>query len=152
MADLYVASAVDVVSGTARKTILQLTSPSTTRPRIRAIDLSLDGVTPSNTPILVELAIQTSAGTGGSSVTPVAKDYGAPASLCTAQKGPAGTWTGEPTTTTVIKSFRITPAGATLLFPIPLGDEIVLGVSSRLGLLVTAGATVNCCADFEFLD
>lgn len=149
MADSYRSIAADVASGTAAKTILQIVTPSTVRALLEALELSFDGVLASATPVLVELLMQTDAGTGGTAVTPVAVDRAGPASLVTAQKGPAGTWTAEPAAGTVLWSHRVTPAGSTLLFPFPLGFGFKLNISQRLGVRVTAAATVNVCATLQ---
>lgn len=148
---LYKAGVDANVTGTALKTILQIATPSTVRARIIEIGCTFDGVTASAVPVLVTLRRQTSAGTGGASIAtnfgPNPHNPDGPTANVTAQQGPAGTWTGEPTTGKVLRTWRIPPTSG-LVFQFPLGQEIEMAVSQYLGIVVTSAATVNCSAYF----
>jgi hypothetical protein len=140
--DSYTASATGIALAAATaKTCLQLVTPSTARAFIDSIEISTDGVTSDAVPILVELVLQTSAGTM-SALTPVKLDASAPASVVTAQYNA----TVEPTTTSVIWRQRISPAGATWYRPFYDAAGATrprMPVSTRLGLRITAPAIVN---------
>jgi hypothetical protein len=140
--DSYTASVADVaLAAGVAKTCLQLATPSTARAFIDSIEISTDGITADAVPMLVELVVQSTAGTT-TSLTPVALDSSAPASLVTARH----TATVEPTTTDVVWQQLISPAGATWYRPFYDAPGVLrprLPVSSRLGLRVTAAAIVN---------
>jgi hypothetical protein len=86
--------------------------------------------------------VQSSAGTGGTTVTPVPQDQTAGTPTVTALKGPAGTWTAEPTAGNILRSWRIPPTSGQVV-QLPLGRQLVSAVGGRIGVTVTAGATVN---------
>lgn len=145
--DKYSATAdgVALVAATA-KTVLNLATPASIRARITGIQVSFDGVTAGNVPALVELLRQTNAGTT-TSVTPVAFDPAAPSSLCTAGKNASV----EPTGTTVIRSWRVSPNGGVLIVPLLGADMVTMPVSGFLGIRCTAAQVVNVNAEISFL-
>jgi hypothetical protein len=134
--------AEDVATGTALKTVLQIAAASQERLVPKSIDITFDSTSASASPVLVRLCAQTTAGTGGTSVTPAKWDQSSGTPTVTALKGPAGTWTAEPTVGDVVASWRIPPTSGMVL-QLPLNDEVVSAVSGRLALTVTAAATVN---------
>lgn len=134
--------AEDVATGTAMKTILQVAAAAQERLVPKSIDISFDSVSASAVPVLVRLTVQTTAGTGGTSVTPAKWDQGAGTPTVSALKGPAGTWTAEPTAGDVLASWRIPPTSG-MVIQLPLNDEAVTAVAGRLAVTVTAAATVN---------
>lgn len=136
------AVAEDVVTGTALKTMLQVTAAAQERLVLDYISITFDSVSPTAVPVLVRLYTQTSAGTGGTTVTPTKQDQGSGTPTVTALKGPAGTWTAEPTAGDILDSWRIPPTSGQVVF-LPVRREIVSAVAGRLGITVTAGATVN---------
>lgn len=139
----WAAVAEDVVTGTALKTMLQVKAATDERLVLDSIDITFDGVTATAVPVLVRLYSQTSAGSGGTTVTPVKQDQGSGTPTVTALKGPAGTWTGEPTAGDVIRSWRIPPTSGQVV-QLPLGREVISAAAGRLAVTVTAAATVNC--------
>lgn len=138
----WIAVAEDVVTGTALKTMLQVTAAANERLVVDSIDITFDSVSASAVPVLVRVYTQTSAGSGGTTVTPVQQDATSGSPTVTALKGPAGTWTGEPTAGVVLRSWRIPPTSGQVV-QLPLGRQIVSAVAGRIGVTVTAGATVN---------
>lgn len=146
--DCYEASAQDVaLSGGTAKTVLQLTTPSTIRARLSMIEISFDGVTAGNTPVLVQLLYQTTAGTG-TSLTPTPVDSAAPASLVTAAKD----FSAEPSAGTVLRPWRITPYGGLWDYPWPENERPYIAISSRLALKLTAASSqpVNVSATMRY--
>jgi len=148
-------SAVALSAATA-KTCLMIISPSTIGGELIEASVTFDGVTASNTPVLVELVKSTNAtnstpGTNNTSVTPVqTRGVGNTtgnglASLFTAFAAS----TSEPTVLTVAKRWLIPPTSG-LLQQLPLGRETEIIPSMGLGLRVTAPQTVNVRAYFEF--
>lgn len=145
--DKYTASADGVaLSAGVAKTVVNIATPSTIRARVTGVQVSFDGVTAGNVPALVELMRQTSAGTV-TAVTPVPSDSAAPASLATAGKNASA----EPTGTTVIKSFKLSPNGGTAFVPLQGTDMITVPVSGFFGIRVTAANVVNVNAEINFL-
>lgn len=148
MADSYVASidGVALAAATA-KTVLQIATPATVRALVEDIQVSLDGVTAANTPGLVELLRQTTAGTM-TALTPAPVDSAAPASLVTASH----TATAEPTAGTVLRRWRITPNGGLFELPTPWGtSQLRVPVSGFLGIRCTFAQVVNVNASIQFL-
>ena len=139
------ADGVALVAATA-KTVLNIASPATIRMRVTGIQISFDGVTAGNAPVLVELLRQTSAGTV-TAVTPAATDPAAPAALGTAGKNASA----EPTGPTVIKTFRLSPNGGTAFVPLVGADMITVPVSGFFGIRCTAANNVNCNAEIAYL-
>lgn len=135
--------AEDVVTGTALKTMLQVTAAAQERLVPKSIDISFDSTSATAAPVLVRLYTQSTAGSGGTTVTPVKWDQVGGTPTVTALKGPAGTWTTEPTAGDVLASWRIPPTSG-VIQQLPLGDEPVSPVGGRLAITVTAAATVNC--------
>jgi hypothetical protein len=147
MADKYVAhgDAIALAAATA-KTVLAIGTPGTIRARLCEITVGLDGVTAANPAVFVELLRQTTAGTN-TSMTPIPVDSAAPSSLVTAGKNHSA----EPTAGVVIKTWRLTPVGGLLVIPFYGDEQVVVPVSSWLGLRLTASAIVNANASMTFL-
>jgi hypothetical protein len=146
---IYVATADGIATGTALKTILQIASAASDKLVVTQISVTFDGVTASAVPVEVRLQRQTSAGTGGAAL---ATNYGIngydPAdgtASATALKGPAGTWTAEPTASSILDVYRVPPTSG-IVVQYPLGQEPFVAVSSRIAIVVTSAATVNCTA------
>ena len=127
-----------VSTGTAIKTLLQLTAPSTRQLWITEWGITYDG---SPNAIKTEL-INTTTVAGGSStaVTPTVLTPGAPASLATAGFSPS-------TEGSVVATCRVFDycllSTNTFIRQWPLGNEPVLDVSQVLRIRVTAGTAVN---------
>lgn len=125
--------AATLVAATA-ETLLQLVTPSTRRAKIVGFTLSLKSVTASDVPVDIEFLLQTTAGTA-SAATPEADDRADPAALCTAQK----TFTVEPTASTILRRFSLTPVGGLIVCDLEaMGKVIKMLVSTRVGMRVTA--------------
>lgn len=145
----HTAIAEGVASGTALKTILQIATDANRQIAVYGLRISYAGTSSTATPVRTLLQRQTSAGTGGASLTslygPSRLDPGSPASTVTCLKGPAGTWTGEPTAGEVTFAQEVHPQTGMGEY-IPLGDEIIVSASGRLAVVVIAAATVPVTA------
>ena len=134
---MYVAAGSATLVASTTRTILQLLAG--TQPlRIKELGASFDGVDASLTPIRVDLVRQTAAGTA--SVTggvPIEQAEIGPTSLTTYRAGFSST---EPTTTDVIRSWYVTPAGGLFVMQFPLGDEPVVGTAGRIAIRCTTGS------------
>lgn len=143
-------SSGEVPTGTAAKTILQLTAAANHAVMVKGWGVSFQGVTNNADPILCQLIRQTSAGTGGSSVTLQKINPDDSETLeASGQKGPSGIWTAEPSdASAVLDEVLVHPqAGREVYFP--LTDPIKVPGSGRLGIKVTAGASVDCVATMK---
>ncbi|GHE47245.1 hypothetical protein GCM10017673_56350 [Streptosporangium violaceochromogenes] len=145
----YTAIAEGVASGTALKTILQVAVDANRQIAFYGLRISCKGTASADAPVRALVTRQTSAGTGGASLTslygPNKLDPGAPTSTVTCLKGPAGTWTAEPTAGEVVWAQEIHPQTGWGEY-IPLGDEIVVAASGRLAVVVVAAVSVAVTA------
>lgn len=149
----FTAIAEGIASGTALKTILQIANDSARQTAVYGLRISFAGISSTAAPVRTLLQRQSTAGTGGASLTtnygPNRIDPGSPTSTVTALKGPAGTWTAEPTAGEVVWAQEIHPQTGLGEY-IPLGDEIVIPASGRLAVVVIAAATVNVTAQLHW--
>ena len=149
-------SAVALSAATA-KTCLMVIAPSTISGQLVELSVTFDGVTASNTPVLVELvkssnATNSTPGTNNTSVTPVqsrgdGNTNGAGlAPLFTAFAAS----TSEPTVLTVLKRWLVPPTSG-FVYQAPLGREAAIVPSSGMGVRLTAPQTVNARVGLEFV-
>jgi len=137
------AAPVRVATGTAIKTLLQVTAGSANRMTIISWSISFDGVTASAVPVPVEL-IETTTVAGGSptAVTPMKWDPSSDASAATAGFSPSseGSVSG---TTRLLDYVDLTPNGGVYVHDFPLGREPIVLASQVLRIRTTSAATVN---------
>lgn len=126
---------------TTAKTILQLVAPTNQRVRLKSLSLTFDGTSTTAEPVAIRVLRQTSA-IGGSptTVTGVRTCAGSETVQTTAAQSAGGT---EPTASDVLFRFNIHPQGG-IVYPVPLDLGIEIPGGTRLGVEVTAPATVNC--------
>lgn len=135
-------NAADVaLVGATAKTVIQIVTGATRKFWLKEMAIGFKSVTATDIPVLVQLVRQSTAGTMSAN-TPAPDVEGHPAAISTAQENA----TVEPTSGVVVKEWYITPIGGQLVYQLPLGDEIEMAVSSRLGLLVTAPQAESCRA------
>lgn len=121
------------LSAATAKTLVQVSTPASRRAALKEVAVGFNSTTTSHAPVLVQLRLQTTAGTG-TARTPIAEDAADPAALCSS----AVNFTVEPTGGSILREWRITPIGGQLIYQFPLGDEIRLDPSQRIGLVATA--------------
>jgi hypothetical protein len=119
-------------SAATAKTLLQYVTPATRRAMVKEVAIGFSSTTTSDQPALVELLRQTTAGTATAS-TPLLLDPADPAALGSGQINA----TAEPTAGDVLASWIVPVVGGELVYQLPLGDDIVMAVSTRIGLRVT---------------
>lgn len=128
-----------VSTGTAAKTVLQVVAASNHRVIIDEISISFEGTSNTATPIQVRVLRQTTAGTM-TALTPIKVDDSADETLqVTAQH----TATAEPTASDVFMSELVHPQTG-FCWQAPFGHELVCGGADRIGVEVTAAASIDC--------
>lgn len=133
------------LSAATAKTVLQVSTASGTnlpRALVKQWGIFFDGTATTNEPVVVKLIRQTTAGTG-TTVTPVAVGDSADTILMTG----AYNFSAEPTSGDVLKVVEVHPQSGYSEI-LPLGMEIVVKANTRLGIVATAPANVNCHAFF----
>jgi hypothetical protein len=136
---------VALVAATA-KTILQIVAPTNQRLELLRWGVFFDGVTPTNTPVLVELLRQTTAGTS-TATTPVAHGAGTE----TLQSTAGYNFSAEPTAGAILDIAKVHPqSGYEVLLPLNQQIEVLGG--GRLGIRVTAAQVVNCRAKLIYIE
>lgn len=125
------------------ETLLQLRGLTTVRAKIVAWGVSFDGVSATAEPVQVRLLFQTTDGTA-TGATEVAINPASPTAVVTGFHS----FTVEPTAGGVIEHYQVHPQGGCLVREYPPGREPVVdkATSSRIGIEVTAPATVNAVA------
>lgn len=135
-----------VTTGTSAKTILQLIAATNVRVALKRLSISFRGTSNTDTPVLVELLRQTTAGTM-TAATPVSRQG---IGTETIQTTAAHTASAEPTAGNVLYRLSVHPqTGAVIDF---VGEnEILIPGGGRLGVRVTAAQsqTADVQADFE---
>jgi len=128
------------------KTVIQLVAPANHRVRVLGWGIFFDGVNTAGEPVQVRVMRQTTAGTM-SALTPVQVQPVSETIQSTAQH----TATAEPTAGDLIDMIECHPQqGYEVKFP--MGQEIIIAGSGRLGIECTAPAIVNCRAKFFFAE
>ena len=118
------------------KTVLQIVAASNHRVIIPRFSVSFEGVVATDAPIVVDIVIQTTAGT--SSALTLAKDNSEDGE--TLQTTAIHTATVEPTTTTTLESRFVHPQTSR-----DFGPFVIPG-GTRLGVRITAANNVDCIA------
>jgi hypothetical protein len=137
---------VEVATGTALKTVLQVGIPSTTDIRIHGWGVSFDGISATGDPGRCSLLDSTVAATAGTSLTPEKwESEDAPASLCVGGTALTAYNLTEPTHTAVryYDSQEVHPqTGYSVFFPSERHPRVK--PSRFLVIRVLFAATVNC--------
>jgi hypothetical protein len=128
--------------------VMYVKAPSNQRVAIKRISVSFDSTSNSAAPVQVKVAKLTSDGTGGSSKTPAQKQPNATTLQATA-KDKSTVFSAEPSVGDVLDFMEIHPQGGVYI-PYTFLDEIVINGGERLGILIFAGAAVNCIPVIEF--
>lgn len=143
---MYVATVLDVVSGTSKKTMMQLVAAATgSQVEVIEWSVSFNGTNAAAAPVLITVNRQTTAGTQtGINENPV--DGGGTAAAT------AFSQSAEPTDGLILYQDRFTPVGLGPAWQYPLGRGFVIPNSGRLGWTVTAAVTVNCTCTVRWVE
>lgn len=134
------------------KTLLMAIAPAGHGLAMTEFTVSMDGVTASALPAVVEIVQSTQAGAGTSGVTPTITQVRGRATGGSAPTG-GSNYTAEPTTLTVVKKFYVAQFMGTFVFQFPLGREIECdssgGTIKGLGIRINVSANVNVIGTME---
>lgn len=136
----FKAQVSNVATGTSAKTIVQIVAASNHGILIEEIRISFEGNTSTAVPPLVELVTQTDAGT----MTSLTLVKDPPDSDETLQTTAQHTATVEPTTTDIREAQYVRADGGVWAWRWPLHRRLKVPGGTRLGVRVTAAATVDC--------
>lgn len=138
----FAATTAEIAIGTSIKTLLQLIAAANHRIKIVEWNISFQGITATGEPILVEVLRQTSAGTT-SALTPRKLDDSDDETL---QVTALHTATVEPSDGGEVLHTELVHPQTGYTWFAPSGRELLIGGGDRLGLRVTAGASINAIA------
>lgn len=124
-----------ITPGAVAQTMLQIAAPANQRVLVHEIAISFQGISTTDTPILVEVLRQTTAGTM-SSLTPVKNNNGDDETIQTTAQHTA---TVEPTGGDVLASRYVHPQSHFIFY---LPEPIVVKGGGRLGVRVTCGTSI----------
>lgn len=128
------------------KTVLQILAPTNQRVKLLRYKFSFDGIFPTNEPVVVRLVTQTTAGTMTAFNASLQKSE--PSLPETIQTTVTTNASAEPTTGNNYDSLNVHPQGGYAEFSGP-GSEIIIAGGGRLGIVMTAPATVNVVVSVE---
>jgi len=131
----------EISTGTALKTLLQVTAPTNQRVKVSELSISFKGTSNTAAPIKCDVARQSTAGTM-TGLTPTKLDSGVAETI---QSTAQHTATSEPTLTANLMTEEVHPQGA-FSWQAPFGGELIVAGGSRIGLAVTAAADVTASA------
>lgn len=134
-----VGQAEAVATGTSVKTLIQLLAPTNQRLKVKEISISFNGTSNTATPILVEVVRQTGAGTMSALTLRKADPDDTETIQTTAQQNA----TVEPTDSGDVPMAEYVHPQTGFLWQAPFGGEIIVPGGGRLGIRVTAGASVS---------
>lgn len=139
------ATAEIALTAATAKTVLQLVAAANHRVKLLSWGIFFDGTSTTGEPVQVRLLRQTTAGTA-TALTPTKRDDSIADTLLTTAQHTA---TAEPTAGDLLEAIECHPQQGYQAF-YPMGAEVIIGGGDRVGLEVTAPATVNCRAMFLF--
>lgn len=143
---IAIARSNGIATGTSLKTLLQIVAATNHGLKILEIGIGFHGTSNTAEPILVNLYRQTTAGTMTSLTLVKQDDSNGDTIDATAQH----TATAEPTAGDILREWTVHPQTG-LVYQVPELAPIKVGAGDRVGLTVTAGASVNadCYIVFE---
>lgn len=139
------------------RTVLMIVNVANLSAIVKQVNVTFNGTTATNTPVLVEFvkSTQASNGTNGAVVTPVqyrGQGNTTGAGLTSQVTAYAG-YVAEPTVLTVLDAFLIPPTSGAIV-QLPLGDEaeLIAGAGTMgLGVRITPTQTVGVMASIRFV-
>jgi hypothetical protein len=141
--------AAPFTSTTAIQTVIAVVNAATDCGiQLKKYKISFNGAIATNPPVTVRLFSTNNATAGTSTAGTITRHSGL--SVVTTNLSAAFQYTVEPTTKTYIDEFLLTPNGGTVIYDYPLGDEPEVGISSTLGLEITASVAVGVAASLLF--
>lgn len=129
-----------ITTGTSIKTLIQLLAATNQRVKVGEVSISFNGTSNTATPILCEVLKQTSAGTLTNTTTLVKEDAAYGETIQTTGKDTA---TAEPTDSAAVLTLEYVHPQTGFLWQAPYAQEHIIVGAGRLGVRVTAGASVS---------
>ena len=139
-----------VTSTTAIQTAIAIVNAATDcGVQIKRYRIGFNGVTASNSPVLVRFFSTNNATAGTSTAATISQESGR--TFAIANITAATMYTAEPTVKTYFgDSLSLTPNGGTVVYDFPLGDEPDIGASSTFGIEILATVAVGVQASLWF--
>lgn len=134
----FVLNTAELATGVVKKTLLQIVAAANHRVLVKELAISFKGIVNTNPPILVEIYVQTDAGTM-SALTPQKWNRGDDETLQTTAQENA---TVEPAGATVIFREEVHPQGG-YTWQLPFGWDLPVKGGDRIGVAVTASVSVS---------
>ena len=132
-----------ITTGTSIKTLLQILAATNQCVKVSEVSVSFNGTSNTATPILCEVLKQTSAGTFSNTTTLVKDDASRAETIQTVGKDTAS---AEPTDSGAVQILEYVHPQTGWLWQAPFGGELFVIGAGRLGLRVTAAASVTAGA------
>ena len=140
--DLMANSGSQALVANTAETILQLTAAANHRLRIKGFSVTVAGTAAID--LTVRVLRQSSAGTSGTSVTPVKIE---PSAAETIQTTASTNFSAEPTAGDVLQYKRLQGSYEKIF---PLGQELIVAGGGRIGIECTATTSATVAAEFLF--
>lgn len=140
--ELIANSGSQALAANTSETVLQLVAASNHRIKIKAFSVTVAGTVPVD--LTVRVVRQTTAGTSGTTVTPIKIE---PAAAETIQTTAATNFSAEPTSTDVLQYKRLQGSYEKIF---PLGQELIIAGGGRIGIECTCTAIATVAAEFVF--
>ena len=133
----------EISTGTAKKTVLQISAPATQDVEILYWSISADDITPADDPIYVELEFQADTPAGSSLVT-LGKTNPAMSGTIETQAESNFVGSSQPADGELIDNTEINANGGGFVFgPAPQGQGILVPRGMKVGIVVTSAVNVH---------
>ncbi len=138
----------EITTGTTKKTVLQVLSPTNQKLKIKEIEFSFQGATNTHNPVRCSAEIQSSAGSSGDVKNPGKENQSDGESIQSSGLENIDGST-QPTVVETLKSLFVHPQGGYTWQP-PYGTEWKVKGGQRLGLTVEADNSVVMLASIRY--
>ncbi len=140
--DLITNSGSQSITANTPETVLQLTAAANHRIRIKGFSVTVAGTAAVD--LIVRIVRQTTAGTSGTTVTPIKLEPGAAETI---QTTAATNFSAEPTSTDVLGYMRLQGSYKEIF---PLGNEPIIAGGGRIGIECTCTSAATVAAELRF--
>lgn len=142
MAQYWISADAIACTAATAETLIELGTGAAQRAKIKEVWVEFDGVNSANVPVKVEVGRFSAAATTGTTLAGNKVDPADGAAVTVAKHTITTEGAGTPTE---VMNWRVSPTSGKHVFW-PLGDEVVLAVSTFWRIRVTAAAAVNATA------
>lgn len=135
------------LAASADLTVLQVLAGSNTPMALVEVGVSFDGITAADTPFRVKVLMQTTAGSGGSAVTPrKLTRTGSPSVQASALRD----FSSQPTDGDILWDGYVTPAGGRVVIQVP-DDKTTIAGGERVAVRVVAPSGITTCNGMAYI-